>query len=85
MSEEAKIFAGKLFSPAAPELVVIKRNTHNLCTKYNHTYEDDAEVRQAILSEIFGELGDKSFYRGQSTFTTASTPRLGTIFLEILI
>jgi len=64
MTEEQKIFAGKLYSPGEPELKAIKLRTHNLCTKYNHTFEDETKIRSEILADIFGELGDGSFMQG---------------------
>jgi len=64
MTEEQKIFAGKLYSPSEPELKAIKLRTHNLCTKYNQTFEDETEIRSEILSNIFNELGEGSFMQG---------------------
>ena len=64
MTEEQKIFAGKLYSPIEPELKAIKLRTHNLCTKYNQTFEDETEIRSEILSNIFNELGEGSFMQG---------------------
>lgn len=64
MKEEQKIFAGKLFCPADSELRAIKLKTHNLCTKYNQTFEDEIEIRQKILSDIFGVLGEDSRIQG---------------------
>jgi len=64
MNEEQKIFAGKLYCPADPDLKAIKLRTHNLCTKYNRTYEDETELRNEILTGIFGELGEDSFMQG---------------------
>lgn len=64
MTAEEKIFAGKLFCPSAPELHAIKLKTHNLCTKYNQTYEDEAELRGKILDDVFLELGDGSRLQG---------------------
>lgn len=64
MREEEKIFAGTLFNPADKELRAIKLKTHNLSTKYNQTLEDETETREAILGEIFNELGEGSFLQG---------------------
>ena len=41
-SEEKKIFAGVLYKPGDPELRQIKLRSHNLCAKYNRTFEDEA-------------------------------------------
>ena len=57
MREEEKIFKGVLFSPGESELKKIKLKTHNLCSEYNRTFEDETEKRQAIISNIFHEIG----------------------------
>ena len=64
MTEEQKIFAGKLYCPGDPALKAMKLKTHNLCTKYNQTYEDEIEIRNQILNEMFEELGEGSFMQG---------------------
>jgi maltose O-acetyltransferase len=64
MTEEQKIFAGKLFCPGEPELKAIKLRTHNLCTKYNQTFEDEMEIRNEIVADIFEKLGEGSFMQG---------------------
>jgi len=64
MSEEEKLKAGILFSPADPELVSQKRKTHNLNVDYNQTHEDEYEKRDAILKEIFGAFGSGSRIQG---------------------
>ena len=45
MTEEQKIFAGKLFCPGDPALRALKLKAHNLCTRYNATFEDETEIR----------------------------------------
>lgn len=64
MREEEKLLAGTLFCPGDTELRKIKLRTHNLCTKFNQTFEDEVEKRSLILPEIFGELGESSFLQG---------------------
>lgn len=64
MREEEKIFAGVLFSPADPELKAIKLRTHNLCTEYNATFEDEVEKRTQLIGKIFGAIGDNGFLQG---------------------
>lgn len=58
MSEEEKIFKGRLFSPGDPALKKIKLKSHNLSTKYNQTFEDEVEKREEIISDLFGEIGE---------------------------
>ena len=64
MREEEKVLAGVLFSPKHPELKAIKLKTHNLCTQYNLTFEDETEKRQQLTSQIFREFGENSFVQG---------------------
>lgn len=64
MREEEKIFAGVLFSPGNPELKKIKLRTHNLCSEYNRTFEDETEKRNKLVQEIFGAFGEAGFIQG---------------------
>ena len=48
MTEEEKIFAGRLFTPADADLKAKKLRAHNLCTAYNQTFEDETEKRASI-------------------------------------
>ncbi len=80
MREEEKIKAGILFSPADPELKAIKLKTHNLNNDYNATYEDEVEMRTAILSEIIGELGEGSFIQGPIHFHYGKHTKIGKNF-----
>lgn len=63
-SEEAKIFAGQLFYPGNEDLKKIKIKTHNLCTEFNTTMEDEIEKRQSIVDKIFGSVGLNCFFQG---------------------
>ena len=61
MSEEQRIFDGKLYCPADADLKAKKLKTHNLCTKYNSTLEDETELRERA-----------AFFRGLYLFITAA-------------
>ncbi len=58
MKEEERLLAGKLFTPADPDLVAIKLRSHDLSQDYNATREEDKETRDALLREIFAEVGE---------------------------
>ena len=77
MSEEEKIRAGVLFWPMDPELVAIKRRTHNLSVDYNKTHEDEVEKREAILREILGEMGEGLYMQGPITFHYGRHTKIG--------
>ena len=66
--EEQKIFDGKWFSPGHPDLVEIKRRTHDLNTQYNATFEGETDKRDSILREIIGKLGEDCRIQGPIFF-----------------
>ena len=75
--EEKRIFAGKLYTPGDPELVRIKLKAHNLSVDYNKLHEDDKELRQAILDELFCEFGEGSFMQGPIYIHYGTHTRIG--------
>lgn len=75
--EEEKIRAGILFCPADPELVAIKRKTHNLDVDYNSTHEDEFEKRDAILHGILGEMGEGVRIQGPIAFHYGKHTKIG--------
>lgn len=77
MAEEDKIRKGILFCPADPDLVAIKRRTHNLNVDYNTTYEDEFEKRDAILHEILGEMGEGVRIQGPIAFHYGKHTKMG--------
>lgn len=68
MNEEAKALSGILFNPGDPDLVELKRNTHNLNVEYNRTFEDDAEIRDGILGRILRSKGSNCRIQGPIFF-----------------
>jgi acetyltransferase-like isoleucine patch superfamily enzyme len=80
MTEEEKIMAGVLFSPADPELKKIKLRTHNLNLDYNRTYEDEVEKRQELIRQIVGEIGPGGFMQGPIFFHYGVHTRIGKNF-----
>ena len=68
MTEEEKIFAGRLFFPGDPALKALKLKAHNLNIDFNRLHEDDREAREAILKDLLGALGEGSFLQGPVTF-----------------
>ena len=68
MTEEERIFQGLLFRPGAQELREIKLRTHNLCQRYNQTFEDEVETRAALLAQIVGAMGEDGFIQGPVQF-----------------
>ena len=74
-TEEKKIFAGVLFKPGDPELRQIKLRSHNLCSRYNRTFEDETEYRAELLGQILGHMARTCLCRGRYSSITAPTPQ----------
>lgn len=77
MHEEERIMAGLLFCPGDAELKALKLRSHKLSQAYNKTYEDEVEVRNAILSALLGEMGENCFFQGPITFHYGKHTRVG--------
>ena len=56
MTEEEKIFAGKMFDPRSEELRQIKHKAHEACRRYNTLAEYDPE-RQELMRSSLGSTG----------------------------
>jgi len=80
MTEEEKIFAGQLFCPGDPVLRAMKLRSHNLCTRYNRTFEDETEIRQELVKEILGGMGQGVFMQGPIFFHYGSHTTIGDRF-----
>ena len=80
MTEEERIFQGLLFRPGAQELRDIKLRTHNLCLRYNQTFEDDVETRAALLRQIVGAMGEDGFIQGPVQFHYGTHTTIGKRF-----
>ena len=63
MTEEEKIFAGKMFDPRSQELRDLKRRAHIACQRYNAMDEYDP-ARQQVLREILGAAGKTFYFQG---------------------
>lgn len=77
MTEEEKIFAGKLYMPGDPALRAMKLKAHKLNQDYNRLYEDQTAEREAILNELLAERGEGTFLQGPITFHYGSHTRIG--------
>ena len=63
MTEEEKIFAGKMFDPRKPELKDLKHRAHEACRKFNGMDEYDPS-RQQLLRDILGGVGKTCYFQG---------------------
>lgn len=67
MTEEEKIFKGRLFDARCQELRDIKHKAHLSCQKFNALDEYD-ESRQPIIKEFIGAIGKKYYFQGPIQF-----------------
>ncbi len=63
MTEEEKIFAGKMFDPRKKELKDLKHAAHEACRKYNSMDEYDPE-RLGVLKKVLGSTGKTFYFQG---------------------
>ena len=77
MTEEERIFSGKLFASEVPELVAKKEKAHRLSQDYNNLYESDAEARRNILRELLAEIGEETMMLGPVRFHYGCHTRVG--------
>lgn len=79
MTEEEKIFAGKMFDPRKKELKDIKHKAHEACRRYNQMDEYDSE-RLPIMKEILGSVGNTYYFQGPVRFNYGSHTFIGENF-----
>ena len=79
MTEEEKIFAGKMFDPRKKELKEIKHKAHEACRRYNQMDEYDSE-RLPIMKEILGSVGNTYYFQGPVQFNYGSHTFIGENF-----
>ena len=76
MTEEEKIFAGKLFDARTRELRDIKHKAHILCQRFNQMDEYDA-ARLPVVREFIGAIGEKYYFQGPIQFNYGSHTFIG--------
>lgn len=79
MTEEEKIFAGKLFDARTQELRDIKHKAHEACRRFNQMDEYD-ETRLPIIREFIGAIGKKYYIQGPVQFNYGSHTYIGENF-----
>lgn len=60
-SELDKMIAGDLYRADDPELVAARLAARKLVRRFNHSDDDDLSGRFALLTELFGAVGEGSF------------------------
>jgi maltose O-acetyltransferase len=79
MTEEEKIFAGRLFDARLQELRDIKHKAHVLCQQFNKLDEYD-KSRLPIIKEFIGAIGTKYYFQGPIQFNYGCHTFIGESF-----
>lgn len=77
MTEEERIFSGKLFASEEPELVAKKSRAHRLSQEYNSLFEEDGQERQNILQELLEGIGEDTCMLGPIRFHYGCHTKIG--------
>lgn len=67
MTEEEKIFAGKMFDPRKQELRDLKHKAHAACQQYNAMDEYDPR-RQDVIRAVLSRVGRTFYFQGPVQF-----------------
>lgn len=76
--EEEKALSGQVFNPGNPELVAIKKKSHDLSAEFSALAEDNPR-RSDILKELLGQW-DNGFMQGPIFFHYGTHTRIGKNF-----
>ena len=79
MTEEEKIFAGKLFDARLKELKDIKHKAHETCRKFN-TMDEYDPARLPLIREFIGSIGGNYYFQGPIQFNYGSHTFIGDNF-----
>lgn len=79
MTEEERIFCGKLFDARKKELKDIKHKAHEACRKYNMMDEYD-EARNEVIKNIMGSIGRNFYFQGPVQFNYGTHTFIGDNF-----
>ena len=77
MTEEERIFSGKLFVSEEPELVAKKLKAHRLSQEFNDLFEEDIEARQSILQKLLEDIGEGTIMLGPIRFHYGCHTKIG--------
>ena len=74
------MLAGKIYDPCDGELFVLRRNAHDLCKRYNDTFEGETEKRADILSELLPQMKKSGYLQGPIFFDYGVFTEIGENF-----
>jgi len=58
LTEKEKMLAGEVYDAMDPQLVTARRRARKLCKVLNESHDAERELRERILTELFGTVGD---------------------------
>jgi len=57
-SEREKMLAGELYDASDPQLAAARLRARQLTRRYNQSREDEGDLRESLLRELLGAMGD---------------------------
>lgn len=60
--QKERMITGKLYNDLTEELVNARKETVRLTDRYNRTYGEVPEVREQVLKQILGSMGENVFF-----------------------
>ena len=58
ITEKKKMLAGEMYDATDPQLAEERRRARDLCKSLNESHDNEQELRQRIIGEMFGSAGD---------------------------
>ena len=77
MTENEKMLSGKIYDPLDRELNKKRSRAHELCVKYNQTFEGNKEIRKEILDELVPDKEEGVYIQGPVYFDFGSNTKFG--------
>ena len=60
--QKERMITGKLYNDLTEELVNARKETVRLTDRYNRTYAEEPQVREQVLKQILGSMGENVFF-----------------------
>jgi len=76
-TETEQMLVGKPYDPAAPELIADRKHASDLARRYNATTPSESGRREALLRELFGDVGDDCFANDGCVLLDSNTIEFG--------
>ncbi len=80
MTEKEKMLAGIIYDPNDKDLLELRKNAHNICKRYNDTFEDDSELRERLLNDLLPDHGEGLYLQGPIYFDYGVFTKIGKNF-----